>query len=639
MSSEIGWEFPSNGGGEAGGHNVGAVDTFAGQRLSSLVREVIQNSLDAKPEGSDLPVKLAFSLNELQPTDINGFDELSNHLEACEKMVKEQDIPHQVAIYRKSKENLRAKKAIPVLVISDYNTTGLVGPLDKQWGPWFALTKGTGITQKQNASSLGSYGHGSKAPFLMAEARTLFYLTKIKSESGDQVRFQGKSILLSHEHPARSNVTTQATGFYGWKEGLKPLLDGAVPTWATELREKHTDGYGTSIIIPFTSFDAGLFPETKITLVANFFYAIREGRLEVVIDGDEITAENIEDKFEWCVENLENEQDEIDVEHVEGCFKSIRTILEPSHSGSQELTGLGRIDWYLRLGDDVDYKSVAIARESGMLITRRPPMLQQFPGIKQFDMFVFINPGNLSASLKRLENPEHNNFQLDRIVDPQEKKSIQSTYTKLKDEIRRILKSYAASETSKEEDISELAKYLFSAAADGPDDGANERGTQIKIQKGKRKPKTRRVQPGTGRLTPGGGGTGGRNPKKPGSGGGGGLRPNGPGGTGGPGGDDNEVPAEFQLENLRAVPVGARGQAREVKLFFDIYEEGEFEVSIRRGSETDDTNPVELVIDGKKASNKRVSISVPGRNSVTLELANPEDANFALEGWVNEVSQ
>ena len=57
MSSEIGWEFPSNGGGEAGGHNVGAVDTFAGQRLSSLVREVIQNSLDAKPQGSDLPVR------------------------------------------------------------------------------------------------------------------------------------------------------------------------------------------------------------------------------------------------------------------------------------------------------------------------------------------------------------------------------------------------------------------------------------------------------------------------------------------------------------------------------------------------------------------------------------------------------
>ena len=112
-----------------------------------------------------------------------------------------------------------------------------------------------------------------------------------------------------------------------------------------------------------------------------------------------------------------------------------------------------------------------------------------------------------------------------------------------------------------------MAKYLLSSAAEGPDDGANERGIQIKIHKGKRKPKKRRVQPGTGRLTPGGGGTGGRKPEKPGGGRGGGARPNGPGGAGGPGAGDDEVPTEFQLENLRAVPVGARGVAREVRLY------------------------------------------------------------------------
>ena len=639
MSSEIGWEFPSNGGGAAEGHNNGAVDTFAGQRLSAMVREVIQNSLDAKPEGSNLPVKLAFSLHELSSGDIDGFDELSNHIGACEKMAKEQELAHVEAVYRKSKESLRSDKPLPVLVISDYNTTGLVGPLDKQKGAWFALTKGTGITQKQNASSLGSFGHGSKAPFLMADARTLFYLTKIELEGGDQLRFQGKSILLSHEHPGRSNVTTQATGFFGFKEGLRPLLDDAVPSWATALREKDTDDYGTSIIIPYTSFDKGLFPETKITVVANFFYAIKDGRLEVVIDNEVINKDNIVEKFNWCVANLENEQDEIDVEHIEGCFKSIQTIIEPTYFGSEELRNFGRVDWYLRLNDDVDYKSVAIARESGMLITRRPPQLQRFPGIKQFDMFVFIHPGDGSAALKRLENPEHTNFEFGRVANAVDEKGVQAAYKSLVKEIRAVLSNHAASETSEEEDVSDLAKYLFSAAAEGPDDGANERGTQIKIQKGKRKPKRRHVQPGTGRLVPGGGGTGGRNPKQPGGGGGDGARPTDPGGSSGPGGNDDEVPAEFQLENLRAVPLGARGVAREVKLFFDMYEEGEFDISIRRGSDTAETKAVELVIDGKKASSKRVSILVPGRNSVMLELANPEDANFALEGWVNEVSQ
>ena len=548
MASEIGWEFPSNGCGEAPGDNNGAMDTFAGQKLSAMVREVIQNSLDAKPEDSDLPVRLAFSLHDLGPEQISGFHELSRHVEACENMVKEQGLSHVEAVYRKSKESLRANAPIPVLVISDYNTTGLVGPLNKQKGAWFALTKGTGITQKQNASSLGSFGHGSKAPFLMAAARTLFYLTKIKSEQGDQLRFQGKSILLSHEHPLQSDVTTQATGFFGFKEGLKPLIDSEVPSWATDLRQKDTDGYGTSIIIPFTSFDRGLFPETKITVVANFFYAIKEGRLEVVVDGEEITKDNIEETFNWCVANLENEQDEIDVEHIEGCFKSIRTIIEASFSGSQELPGFGRIDWYLRLDDEVDYKSVAIARESGMLITRRPPQLQRFPGIKQFDMFVFINPGDGSAALKRLENPEHTNFEFGRVTHAVDERRVLAAYKKLVKEIRRILSNYASSETSEEEDISDLAKYLFSSAAEGPDDGANERGIQIKIHKGKRKPKKRRIQPGTGRLTPGGGRTGGRKPENPGSGRRGGARPNGPGGSGGPGGAITKFQQNFSLK-------------------------------------------------------------------------------------------
>ena len=44
----IGWNFPLNNGGLETGFNDAAIDTFAGKRLSSLVREVIQNSLDAK---------------------------------------------------------------------------------------------------------------------------------------------------------------------------------------------------------------------------------------------------------------------------------------------------------------------------------------------------------------------------------------------------------------------------------------------------------------------------------------------------------------------------------------------------------------------------------------------------------------
>lgn len=638
MTSNIGWEFPSNGGGASEGHN-NAVDMFAGQRLSAMVREVIQNSLDAKPQESYKPVKIAFSLDEIESGVIHGFDELNAHVKACEDMANQHKLPHVAAYYRNASDSLGSKKKVPVLTISDFNTTGLIGPLDEPRGPWFALTKGTGITQKQNSSSLGSFGHGSKAPFLMADLRTLYYLTKVSTDDGDQYRFQGKSILLSHEHPKNKGVYTQATGFFGHKDHLKPLVDDDVPNWARQLRDRVTDGYGTSIIIPHTSFDEGLFPETIITVVANFFYAIREGRLEVTVNGNEITRANIEEKFQWCVENLPNERDEINVEHIEGCFKSIRTILDATHKNSQEIPGFGRIDWYLRLGDDVDYKSVAISRESGMLITRRPPQLVKFPGIKQFDMFVFINPGAGSGSLKRLENPEHNNFEPDRIKGASDEKQVLAHYKKLTGKIREVLRSYAEVETTEEEDISDLAKYLLSASDEGVDDGANERGTRIKVHKGRARAKNRRSQPGPGRKVPGGGGTGGRKPIGPGGGGGSGGRGNGPGETDGPGGDRLPVPASLQLENLRAVPIGARGSASQVKLFFDIFEAGDYEIEIHRASETKETDVVKVISDGRPTTKKRIVVATTGRQSITVELVNPEDANFALEGWVNEISQ
>ena len=59
--TEIGWRFPQTGGGvEAGIHDAGIV-TFDGAPLSSLAREIIQNSLDARDDPGQ-PVHITFEL-------------------------------------------------------------------------------------------------------------------------------------------------------------------------------------------------------------------------------------------------------------------------------------------------------------------------------------------------------------------------------------------------------------------------------------------------------------------------------------------------------------------------------------------------------------------------------------------------
>jgi hypothetical protein len=73
------WRFPDNGGGLAAGFNDSSIDHFKGRRLSSLVREVIQNSIDAKLH-NDKPVVVDFQLNSLETNSVPEVSTLGEHL-------------------------------------------------------------------------------------------------------------------------------------------------------------------------------------------------------------------------------------------------------------------------------------------------------------------------------------------------------------------------------------------------------------------------------------------------------------------------------------------------------------------------------------------------------------------------------
>lgn len=169
----IGWHFPPNNDGIAAGANDGAIDAFSGNKLSSIVREAIQNSLDAKLPGSN-PVRVQFKANKVRKTNFSGFSDIKDHLTSCVKIARKQKLAVAVKFYENAIKKIDATANVNILCIQDDNTTGLTGPIDEPWGNWFAMTKGAGISQKSNAASLGSYGHGSKALFAFSDARMIF---------------------------------------------------------------------------------------------------------------------------------------------------------------------------------------------------------------------------------------------------------------------------------------------------------------------------------------------------------------------------------------------------------------------------------------------------------------------------------
>lgn len=495
----VAWNFPLNNNGTNTGFNDGAIDAFAGNRLSSVVREVVQNSLDAKKSNNN-PVQIVFQVKDVLSESFEGFSGIRPHLEMSREMATKQDLPHVVDYYKSAIKAIDELTNVPVLCVHDYSTFGLRGDIDGASGAWAALVKGTGITQKNASGSLGSFGHGSKAPFSYSEIRSIFYYSKIQNSDGThEERFQGKSILQTHQSPKGEGLT-QAIGFYGHEEKLSPLIANDIPNWAQKFRADITDDTGTSIYIPYTSYNAELYPETKITVIANFFYAIQSGALEVKIDHETITAENVVEQYYNCVEMLEHEQDDIDKDHIEDCFKSIKTIIEADHQGVQKIQNFGDIRWYLRIGDELD-KKIGISRSSGMLITRKAPELQVFRNVKTFEMFICVTDQDGSELLKRLENPTHDNFEFDRITDQDERKKIHKKYKQFQKKVREVLTKHAAFTANDEESVEGLSGLFGEVSEAGHESSAHfERGVKLLIKDGMtvKKPSLKRANTNLG---------------------------------------------------------------------------------------------------------------------------------------------
>jgi hypothetical protein len=641
--SEVRWHFPVNGGGLAAGFNDSSIDHFKGHRLSSLVREVIQNSIDARRKESE-PVVVDFQFSELQIDALPQISALTEHFKWARSTAEVQNSEQAIEFYDEAIRTVNQRE-LPVLVIHDSNTMGLTGPLEGPNGAWYALTKGSGLTQKKGPSSLGSFGHGSKAPFASSKLRTIFYLSKIDSgECETELRFQGKSTLQSYALPF--GEMTQGTGFYGEPDRCQPLKNEMVPDWALKLRNDRTDQTGTSIIIPGAIWNQKSIDSVTITAIANFFYAIWKGVLEVQVGSvEKLTATNIVERYKNFKPRLSEVFEEIDMEAISDSFETIETIVNSTQHGEQQIQTFGRVDWYFRVGEDVDSRNVAVARGNGMLITKRAPNLIKFPNLKPFDFFVCVtgNGGDGSELLKSIENPEHTNFEFDRIDDPKKRTIAKKKYDTFHRTVREILKRYASYSTSDQIVVDDL-QDLFNDISDDIDSpgGSVERGSKIQIATGglilKRRedPSQTNTHDPDGKADelPGAGLRGGH--KKAQSKGGTLPGKTGPAviiGPSAPRSDGPEPPKVVPLRNLRMRSSPSRGCS--VTLFFDTPFSGAATLKLTKAGEIGG-EPLLLLVNKTPTSSVDIVLTNLARTEITVELAE-KSVNFAIEGEAYEI--
>lgn len=618
------WNFPSNGNGRFDGFNDAAIDHFTDDRLGSFIREAIQNSLDACLDESK-PVKVSFRLDSLSKTAAPEIMNLAPWLKLAETSAKKGDDPDstandkEVSYFSNVISDLERAKDISVLSVHDSNTRGLSGPLGGPRGSWFALTKGTGVNEKHSAGSLGSFGHGSKAPFAMTKLRTVFYFTRLPASDNlnpSQERFQGKSILRSMVLP--DGDYTSGTGFFGTGDSCQPIVGEGVPSWIQNLRTASGFEAGTTLSIPMPIMfdDLETWNEATIAVLASFYYAIKKGALEVCLQDLEINVNNLAEIFDGHIKYLD-ELRHLDADGIRSRMYSVETIHSPTQSGVLNSPTFGNVDYFVRTGTEIQWKKVGIARKSGMLITRDAENYKRFSNNTNFDLFICVGeePGN--NFLRSMENPRHDSFSLDRIEDEDERKAAKKAYNAFSEEVKALLAELApliVEHTSIIDDLDDLLKL--------PDSNENlagegdEASTKAKISGIRTTHPTRMLKPTKGKGT---------RPK-----------PIKPGGKVKRLWWHGKLTSSWtdvsQAQSLRVVPkVGGSGL---VSVFLTVPNPGKYSLALYRAGESENQ-----LIKVDKPTSVFFQVSEPNQRVELNPQLDPKDLAFAIEGLIHVVSE
>ena len=347
LAGAVTWQFPPVSGGADYGFENASSAHFSDHPVQNLVREIIQNSLDAKESGLFDPVKVTFTETEIE-RGIIGADELRAHLVSCMKRTEELGIFDASAAYRNSLLMLESAN-IPCLKIVDSGTTGLRG------SNWEALTIQEGFVRKEGAASGGSYGIGKNAVFNLSSLFTVLYSTRyLDGRRGREERMQGKSRLITHESPESDDEVLQHIGFYRELDS-QPIRGKQIPDFF------RLDESGTGVFI--IGFDPGTVDwsqELLWSVLENFFYAIHHKMLIV-----EIQAPTLKSNLTIDHETIDHLFQRFPNTNAYCYYQAIREASPPYRT--PEIDGIGTIDLHVSTGSGP--RRTAFLNRNGMLIT------------------------------------------------------------------------------------------------------------------------------------------------------------------------------------------------------------------------------------------------------------------------------
>ncbi|MBD5176971.1 MAG: hypothetical protein HDT05_06135 [Bacteroidales bacterium] len=396
------WHFAPQSGGRDDGPNDAMMQNFRSKPYQALVREAVQNSLDAVNDPT-LPVRVEITFSSLGSSNFPNFFKLKEHITECKHYYHWNE--NAVAMYtfmERMFNSDRLNHSLDYIKVADYNTKGMDYTPGSTESRFYAFARAAGVSSKIGQQSGGSFGFGKSAYFQLSDIGTVFIstLTAPQPNQPSVSAFEGVAWLCSHQY---NGEKVSSVGFYDNNNGQPITDDSMIPARLSRKGEP-----GTSFYIMGYDRNKKLdaVKDMMEEALRSFWMAIYCGKLTIQIDDQEINRDTLETHLkEYLPEELDNTRKAGYYKPLP-YFNAVRyaETSKDARKFVESLPILGECTLYLIKKQDAKDKIVYMRRPLMLVYSKR---MQTSYGV--FGVFVCENTKG-DQVLRNMENPAHDEW-------------------------------------------------------------------------------------------------------------------------------------------------------------------------------------------------------------------------------------
>lgn len=391
MSSSPKWVFPYGNGEDVRGESGGDKESVSASPKKTFVREMIQNTVDARVDGEPF-VTIEFVSFTTAPDDSLDFAGFRDEVHQIYGSIKSANASSRITYIEKMQKSL-STMLINWIRVSDHGTSGLFGvsrPKDLKENAWLAFTKGTGYTTKFGSQG-GSKGIGKRSAFNMSEISTIFVSTRTKQ---NEVGYQGLAKLISRQ---KEEDYTSGNGYFGNEKLPVNKYRSFDPEYVRE-----SNDLGTDIFIPFSKDSSEEFHDTiEETAIDSFMPTIMKlmsGGLEVRIEKRNVINESTLPNY---IQRILANPNKCVARFISEEYRCLTS--KNSKHFIKTIPDMGKLDLYIVTGSSgVSLEKIVVYRDPGIKVsTINSTCDVDYTGV------LLITGDNLVKLLRSAENATH----------------------------------------------------------------------------------------------------------------------------------------------------------------------------------------------------------------------------------------